>query len=170
MQWPWAPCLPPADGCTFHQAFSAVDCLNWHSRTTYWFSQPSGRLCRAWSRQHLVHHLQHPRQHHHCPPCPVMQKGWDMVLFLFLWAAFPCSPSILLSHVPACFSLLCSPCSHGIFSATVEIHWASLVAQLVKNPPAMWEIRVPSLGWEDLPEKEMTTHSSILAWRTPWTV
>ena len=47
--------------------------------------------------------------------------------------------------------------------------WASLVAQLVKNLPAMQEIWVQSLGWEDPLEKERTTHSSILAWRTPWT-
>ena len=46
---------------------------------------------------------------------------------------------------------------------------ASLVAQLVKNPPAMWETWVPSLGWEDPLEKGMVTHSSILAWRIPWT-
>ena len=37
------------------------------------------------------------------------------------------------------------------------------------NPPAMWEIWVPSLGWEDPLEKEMATHSSILAWRIPRT-
>ena len=47
--------------------------------------------------------------------------------------------------------------------------WASLVAQLVKNPPAMWETWVPSLGQEDPLEKGMATQSSILAWRTPWT-
>ena len=41
---------------------------------------------------------------------------------------------------------------------------ASLVAQTVKNPPAMWETWVQSLGWEDPLEKGMATHSSILAW------
>ena len=45
--------------------------------------------------------------------------------------------------------------------------WASLVAQLVKNPPATWETWVGSLGWEDPPEKGKATHSS-LAWRIPW--
>ena len=45
--------------------------------------------------------------------------------------------------------------------------WASLVAQLVKNPSAMWEIWVQSLGWEDPLEEGMATHSSILAWRIP---
>ena len=47
---------------------------------------------------------------------------------------------------------------------------ASLVAQLVKNLPAMWEARVRSLGWEDPLEYGTATHSSILAWRIPWTV
>ena len=42
------------------------------------------------------------------------------------------------------------------------------VAQLVKNPPAMWETWVQSLGWEDPLEKGNTTHSSILDWRMPW--
>ena len=46
---------------------------------------------------------------------------------------------------------------------------ASLVAQLVKNLPALQETRVRSLGWEDSLEKEMATHSSILAWEIPWT-
>ena len=46
---------------------------------------------------------------------------------------------------------------------------ASLVAQIVENLPAVQESRVQYLGWEDPPEKEMATHSSILAWRTPWT-
>ena len=47
---------------------------------------------------------------------------------------------------------------------------ASLVAQLVKNLLAMWETWVWSLGWEDPLEKGQATHSSILAWRIPWTV
>ena len=46
---------------------------------------------------------------------------------------------------------------------------ASLVAQLVKNPPAMLETQVQSLGWGDPLEKEMATHSSILAWKIAWT-
>ena len=45
----------------------------------------------------------------------------------------------------------------------------SLVAQWVKNPPAIQETQVRSLGWKDPLEKSMVTHSSILAWRTPWT-
>ena len=47
---------------------------------------------------------------------------------------------------------------------------ASLVAQLVKNLPAMWKTWVPYLGWEDPLEKGTVTHSTILAWRIPWTI
>ena len=43
------------------------------------------------------------------------------------------------------------------------------MAQLVKYPSAMWETEVQSLGWEDSLEKEKAAHSSILAWRIPWT-
>ena len=50
------------------------------------------------------------------------------------------------------------------------IYWASLVTQLVKNLPAMWETWVRSLNQEDPLEKGMAIHSSILAWRIPWTV
>ena len=46
---------------------------------------------------------------------------------------------------------------------------ASLVAQLVKNLPAVQETQVQSLGWEDPLEKEMATHSSILSWKISWT-
>ena len=46
---------------------------------------------------------------------------------------------------------------------------ASLVAQLVKNLPAMQETRVRFLGWEDPLEKEMAIYSSTLAWKIPWT-
>ena len=47
--------------------------------------------------------------------------------------------------------------------------WASLVAQTVKRLPTMWETWFQSLDWEDLLEKEMAAHSSILAWKIPWT-
>ena len=46
----------------------------------------------------------------------------------------------------------------------------SLIAQLVKNPPATWETWVQSLGWEDPLEKGKGIHSSILSWRILWTV
>ena len=49
------------------------------------------------------------------------------------------------------------------------ILWASLAAQMVRNPPTMQETLVPSLGWDDAMEKGMANHPSILAWRVPWT-
>ena len=60
------------------------------------------------------------------------------------------------------------PTSH--FTLPPLTFGASLVAQLVKNPPTMWETWVLSLIWEDPLEKGKATHSSILAWRIPWTV
>ena len=52
----------------------------------------------------------------------------------------------------------------------LQYSWASLVAQVVNNLPAMQETWVRSLGWEDALEKGTATHSSILVWRIPWTV
>ena len=51
----------------------------------------------------------------------------------------------------------------------LQYSWTSLVVQLVKNLPAVRETWVQSLGWEDPLEKGKTTHSSMLAWRIPWT-
>ena len=47
--------------------------------------------------------------------------------------------------------------------------WTSLMVQMVKCLSTMQEARVQSLGWEYLLEKEMETHSSVLAWKIPWT-
>ena len=55
-------------------------------------------------------------------------------------------------------------------SYPLQYSWVSLVAQLVKNLPAMQKTLVQSLGWEDLLEKGVATHSSILACKIPWTV
>ena len=52
---------------------------------------------------------------------------------------------------------------------SLQNSWVFLVAQTVKNPPAMRETWVRSLGWEDPLEKGMATHSNVLAWRIPWT-
>ena len=52
----------------------------------------------------------------------------------------------------------------------LQYSWASLVAQLIKNPPAMQETWVRSLGWEDPLEKGKSSHSRILAWRISWTM
>ena len=62
-------------------------------------------------------------------------------------------------------------CFHSvILLSTYPAIRASLVAQLVRNLPAIQETRVRSLGWEDPLEKGKATHSSILAWRIPWTL
>ena len=61
----------------------------------------------------------------------------------------------MFAYVP-CFFLLPS-------------HLGSLVVELIKNLPAVQETQVQSLGWENLLEKEMATHSSILAWEISWT-
>ena len=58
----------------------------------------------------------------------------------------------------------------GEIGYPLQYSWVPLVAQLVKNPPAMRETWVWLLGWEDPLEKGKATHSSILAWRIPWTV
>ena len=54
-------------------------------------------------------------------------------------------------------------------SMFLNLSRASLVAQRLKCLPPMWETWVQSLGWEDPLEKEMATHSSVLAWKIPWT-
>ena len=52
----------------------------------------------------------------------------------------------------------------------LQYSWASLVTQLVKHPPAIWETWVRSLGWEDPLEKGKATDTSILAWRISWAI
>ena len=69
----------------------------------------------------------------------------------------------------------CLPWASNVFILLFDNYllsssWASLVAQLVKNLPIVWETWLPSLGWEDPQEKGKASHSSILAWRIPWTV
>ena len=74
-----------------------------------------------------------------------------------------------------CFSLFYSSCLsiylkvNLVFWLCVKYCWGSLVAQMVQTLLAMQETWIGSLGQEDLLEKETATHSSILAWRIPWT-
>ena len=56
-----------------------------------------------------------------------------------------------------------------LFWRLYTFKWASLVAQMVKNLPAVWETWIQCLGWEDPLEKETATHSSVLASEIPWT-
>ena len=75
--------------------------------------------------------------------------------------------SWIFSHFPLNSDVLSeSNLNNTSLETSLEI-WASLVAQLVKNPLAMWKTWVQSLDWEDPLEKGMATHTSILAWRIP---
>jgi len=70
------------------------------------------------------------------------------------WHGLPCPPSG----------------SSNLINFGYTFYWVSLVAQLVRNPPAVLETWVHSLGWEDSLEKGSATHPSVLAWRIPGTV
>ena len=72
--------------------------------------------------------------------------------------------TICLTRVEKCIHLI-PVCWYSLKVQAYE--WASLVVQMVENPPAMQETQVGPLGWEDPLEEEMATHSSILAWRIP---
>ena len=82
---------------------------------------------------------------------------------LFLWEAFVGHSQLGLRWYKQALGL------PAWFVTWFASTWASLVDQIVKNPPAMQETWVWSLGWEDPLENEMETHSSILAWSIPWT-
>ena len=88
------------------------------------------------------------------------------LLFLTDWY----SPSLASNYLASPLHRWLLPHWLPIIWASSLHRWGSLVAQLVKNPCAMWETWVRSLGWEDPLEKGKATHSGILAWRIPWTV
>ena len=83
----------------------------------------------------------------------------------------------MLNHKYICSTLMyllkhaCSCCqvTQGVDFFVHRFRVFGVVVQTVKNLPSMWETWVQSLGWEDPLEKGMATHSSILAWRIPWT-
>jgi len=77
--------------------------------------------------------------------------------------------SIFLLSINYMFNKYLKGCLFRFLLSTF-LQSTSLVAQTVKRLPTMWETRVQSLGREDLLEKEMATHSSILAWKIPWMV
>ena len=58
----------------------------------------------------------------------------------------------------------------SVLASVLPINGLSMIAQLIKNPPAMWETWVQPLHWEDPLEKGKATHSSILGWRIAWTM
>ena len=74
-----------------------------------------------------------------------------------------------LCHLPLLLPLLVSPSWEAVIGKNPKETRASLVAQMVKNPPAMWETWVRSLGWEDPLQEGMATHCNTRALRIPWT-
>ena len=101
-----------------------------------------------------------------CPSLP----SWP--LDQELWLTFPASSagkeSACNARDPSSIPGLGRPPEEGI-GYPLQYTWASLVAQRVKNLPAMWETWVWSLGWEDSQEEGMATHFSILSGESPWT-
>ena len=88
-------------------------------------------------------------------------SGWDLkfcISFILYWSTVGYQSCVTLRNTAKWFSY------------TYTCIWASLVAQLVKNLPAMLQTRVQSVGCEDPLEKGKATHSSILAWRIPWII
>ena len=93
------------------------------------------------------------------------------------WETFPLWPSLFIlsgaiflsSPVAYWTSSYLGGSSFGVITFCLLYCSYFLMAQMVKRLPTMQETQVQSLGWEDTLEKEMATHSSILAWKIPWT-
>ena len=93
-------------------------------------------------------------------------NSWSLLRLMFMQSMMPSN------HLIFCHPLLLLPSifpNISVFSKRPFFSGGSLITQLVKKPPAMWETWVWSLGWEYLLEKGKATHSSIQAWRIPWT-
>ena len=86
-----------------------------------------------------------------------------MLYNVVLVSALQQSESAIYTHISLLFWISFP------FRSPQIAEWASLLAQMIKNPPAMQEIWVSPLGQKDPLEKGMATHSSILSWRIPWT-
>ena len=123
------------------------------------------------------------------PPCDISQSIFLLFIFLQVghWMEIGLHPWLLFGKTCSRMSkeygkgFICSAGDPGLIpglgrstregiGCPLQYSWASVVAQLLKNLPAMKETWVPFLGWEDLLEKGTATHSNILAWRIPWTV
>ena len=91
------------------------------------------------------------------------QLPWlETPLHSFIWLTYTCTALLLGFNYYNYFLYIMKTSAWVLGSIT------SLVAQMVKHLPTTRETRVRSLGWEDPLEKEMATHSSVLAWRIPW--
>ena len=100
---------------------------------------------------------------------PIFKLG---CLLFWYWTAWTVCIFWRLICQLLCFQIF-SPTLRVVFSSCLQspllCKGASLVSQMVKRLPTTQKTRVRSLGWEDPLEKEMATHSSILAWKIPWT-
>ena len=109
--------------------------------------------------------------------CGIVSIGLPLLDILYKWNHPVCGLSCDFFHFHKVLKVHLNNVLTGI--STSRLLWlndtllcgymASLVAQVVKNPHAMWKTWVRYLGWEDPLEKGKATHSSILAWRIPWT-
>ena len=114
-----------------------------------------------------------PSSQRRCPPLPSSfrsAKGCRGPRGGEALRPHPAPHSLLPCPAPQPRPRVSKECMRGCpFSASGEGWWAFLVAQLAKEPPAVRETWVRSLGWEDPLEEGTATHSSTLAWRIPWT-
>ena len=96
---------------------------------------------------------------------------WNVITRSLPWLLyFKGEPPATVPSFPILIYILCSAVTSWYYKYLCTcIDCASLMTQIVKVLPAVWEARVQSLGWEDVPENRMATHSNILAWRIPWT-
>ena len=132
-----------------------------HSSTLAWkipWTEEPGRLQSMWSRRvghNWATSLSCIDWRRKWQPTPVFlpgeSQGWSSLIGCCLWGPTESDTTEAMQQQ-----------QHSMF-------WASLVAQLAKNPSAMWETWVQSLVWEDPLEEGMAVHPSILAWRIPWT-
>jgi len=96
----------------------------------------------------------------------IFHKDFVLCFIYLFFIEYTCFTALLLSAVQQSKSAIHIHIS-PFFWISFGHHRAFLVAHMVKNPPAIWETWVQSLGWEDPLEEGMATHSSILAWRIP---
>ena len=114
----------------------------------------------------------YPMAEHHVSGHIVLQwwKCSIIVLFDMVTTSGHCVTEMWLEKLKKWIFNFIRPYSIYTLQPHIARIWASLMAQLVKNPPSMWETWVWSLGWEDPLEKGTATHSRILAWRISWTI
>ena len=92
----------------------------------------------------------------------------EELCFCFVFIEYSWFNAMLISAVQQSDSVIHTYVCVCIYIHTYIYYMTSLVAQMAKHLPTMQETWVQSLGWEDFLEKEMETHSSILAWKIPW--